>query len=78
MAERWTPDSWRKKPIQQVPDYPDQQALLDVEKQLSTFLPLVFAGESQPKKAIGAGRKRRSFSAARRRLRGKLCGAWRK
>ncbi|MGA7098828.1 MAG: 3-deoxy-7-phosphoheptulonate synthase, partial [Pseudolabrys sp.] len=46
MAERWTPDSWRKKPIQQVPDYPDQQALLDVEKQLSTFPPLVFAGEA--------------------------------
>ena len=37
MAERWTPDSWRKKPVQQVPDYPDQQALLDVEKQLATF-----------------------------------------
>ena len=25
MAERWTPDSWRKKPIQQVPDYPDRR-----------------------------------------------------
>ena len=47
MAERWTPDSWRKKPIQQVPDYPDQQALLDVEKQLATFPPLVFAGEAR-------------------------------
>jgi len=42
MAERWTPDSWRKKPIQQVPDYPDPQALADVEKQLATFPPLVF------------------------------------
>src|SRR6187549_1287727 len=47
MAERWTPDSWRKKPIQQVPDYPDQQALADVEKQLATFPPLVFAGEAR-------------------------------
>src|SRR5690242_20770776 len=47
MAERWTPDSWRKKPIQQVPDYPDRQALLDVEKQLATFPPLVFAGEAR-------------------------------
>src|SRR3979411_3261403 len=47
MVERWTPDSWRKKPIQQVPDYPDRQALADVEKQLATFPPLVFAGEAR-------------------------------
>src|SRR5512136_1325972 len=47
MAERWTPDSWRKKAIQQVPDYPDRAALGDVEKQLSTFPPLVFAGEAR-------------------------------
>src|SRR3974390_252285 len=47
MSERWTPDSWRKKPIQQVPDYPDPQALADVEKQLATFPPLVFAGEAR-------------------------------
>ena len=47
MAERWTPDSWRKKPIQQVPDYPDRQVLADTEKQLATFPPLVFAGEAR-------------------------------
>ena len=47
MAERWTPDSWRSKPIQQVPDYADRQALVDVEKQLATFPPLVFAGEAR-------------------------------
>ena len=47
MAERWTPDSWRKKPIQQVPDYPDRQILADTEKQLATFPPLVFAGEAR-------------------------------
>ena len=47
MPERWTPDSWRKKPIEQVPDYPDRQALADVEKQLATFPPLVFAGEAR-------------------------------
>src|SRR6516162_7535581 len=45
MAERWTPDSWRNKPIIQVPEYPDQAALAEVEKQLATFPPLVFAGE---------------------------------
>ncbi|MBI1201520.1 MAG: 3-deoxy-7-phosphoheptulonate synthase class II [Rhodopseudomonas sp.] len=47
MAERWTPDSWRKKPILQVPEYPDMQALADTEKQLATFPPLVFAGEAR-------------------------------
>ena len=47
MAERWSPDSWRKKPIVQVPDYPDPRSLADVEKQLATFPPLVFAGEAR-------------------------------
>jgi 3-deoxy-7-phosphoheptulonate synthase len=47
MAERWTPDSWRNKPIVQVPDYPDQAALAAVEKQLASFPPLVFAGEAR-------------------------------
>jgi 3-deoxy-7-phosphoheptulonate synthase len=45
--KRWTPDSWRAKPIMQVPEYPDPQALADVEKQLATFPPLVFAGEAR-------------------------------
>src|SRR5579862_9366717 len=47
MPHRWTPDSWRGKPIQQVPDYPDRAALGDVERQLATFPPLVFAGEAR-------------------------------
>jgi 3-deoxy-7-phosphoheptulonate synthase len=47
MAERWTPQTWRDKPIQQVPDYPDRAALAEVEKQLATFPPLVFAGEAR-------------------------------
>ncbi len=47
MAERWAPDSWRKKPILQVPDYPDMQALSEVERQLATYPPLVFAGEAR-------------------------------
>ena len=53
MAERWTPDSWRGKPIVQVPDYPDLGLLADVEKQLASFPPLVFAGEARSlKKAL--------------------------
>ncbi len=52
-AERWSPDSWRAKPIQQVPDYPNAQALSDVERELAGFPPLVFAGEARKlKKAL--------------------------
>jgi 3-deoxy-7-phosphoheptulonate synthase len=53
MAERWAPDGWRKKPILQVPEYPDAAALAETEKQLATFPPLVFAGEARNlKKAL--------------------------
>jgi 3-deoxy-7-phosphoheptulonate synthase len=47
MAERWTPDTWRGKPALQLPEYPDRAALADVEKQLASFPPLVFAGEAR-------------------------------
>ncbi len=53
MSERWTPDSWRTKPVLQMPEYPDAKALADVEAQLATFPPLVFAGEARNlKKAL--------------------------
>src|SRR6202011_5408964 len=53
MSERWTPDSWRSRPVMQVPEYPDAKALADVEAQLATFPPLVFAGEARNlKKAL--------------------------
>ena len=45
MAERWTRDSWRKKPIIQVPDYPDKAAFEEVESNLRNFPPLVFVKE---------------------------------
>src|SRR5262245_66673235 len=51
MPERWTPDSWRRKPVVQMPDYPDAQGLAAVEQQLATFPPLVFAGEARNLKA---------------------------
>jgi 3-deoxy-7-phosphoheptulonate synthase len=47
MSERWTPESWRAKPVQQMPEYPDQAALKAVEQQLAGFPPLVFAGEAR-------------------------------
>jgi 3-deoxy-7-phosphoheptulonate synthase len=53
MPERWTPDSWRKRPVAQMPEYPDKRALAEVEAQLATFPPLVFAGEARNlKKAL--------------------------
>ena len=47
MPAAWSPDSWRSKPIVQVPDYPDAAVLAAVEEQLSAFPPLVFAGEAR-------------------------------
>ena len=47
MSSPWTPDSWRGKPIVQVPDYADKAALKTVEERLSEFPPLVFAGEAR-------------------------------
>lgn len=43
----WTPSSWRAKPILQVPSYPDQDAVKDVEARLFSYPPLVFAGEAR-------------------------------
>ena len=43
----WSPSSWREYPIIQVPEYPDQQRLNNVEQELAALPPLVFAGEVQ-------------------------------
>ena len=54
MSERWNPSSWRSKPVQQVPAFPDAAALSAVEAQLAGFPPLVFAGEARKlKRALG-------------------------
>ncbi|MBL8667204.1 MAG: 3-deoxy-7-phosphoheptulonate synthase, partial [Rhodospirillales bacterium] len=34
MNDAWTPDSWRNRPIVQVPTYPDAAALSAVEAEL--------------------------------------------
>ncbi|HEX5078501.1 MAG TPA: 3-deoxy-7-phosphoheptulonate synthase class II [Geminicoccaceae bacterium] len=47
MANSWSPGSWRGRPASQMPDYPDAEALARVEKQLSVWPPLVFAGEAR-------------------------------
>jgi 3-deoxy-7-phosphoheptulonate synthase len=51
MTAAWKPDSWRAKPILQVPNYPDQAALEAVERDLRNFPPLVFVKEVQDLKA---------------------------
>ena len=48
---RWTPDSWRNRPIRQVPAYPDPAKLDAMERRLARFPPLVFAGEARRLKA---------------------------
>jgi 3-deoxy-7-phosphoheptulonate synthase len=48
MNTRWTPRSWREKPVSQMPtDYPDTSALQAAEDELRAFPPLVFAGEAR-------------------------------
>ena len=49
MAEttNWTPESWRARPIVQMPDYPDADSLSRVENKLRNYPPLVFAGEAR-------------------------------
>jgi len=47
MSGPWTPTSWRDKPIEQVPTYPDAEKLNAVETELRGYPPLVFAGEAR-------------------------------
>ena len=49
--EQWTPASWRNRPVQQLPSYPDAGALAAVETRLAGYPPLVFAGEARRLKA---------------------------
>ncbi len=59
---KWQPNSWREFPIVQVPEYPDENALRDVEKKLQKRPPLVFAGEIQElRNKLGQVAKGRAF-----------------
>ncbi len=50
-APGWAPDSWRRRPIRQVPAYPDPERLAAVEARIGRYPPLVFAGEARRLKA---------------------------
>jgi 3-deoxy-7-phosphoheptulonate synthase len=47
MAQKWTPESWRKSEARQLPTYPDAAALASAEAELRNYPPLVFAGEAR-------------------------------
>jgi 3-deoxy-7-phosphoheptulonate synthase len=55
MKNAWSPASWRTKPIEQVPVYPNREALEVVEARLASYPPLVFAGEARKLKKVLAG-----------------------
>ena len=60
--KKWAPDSWRAKPIRQVPEYPDPGAIEAVEERLRRSPPLVFAGEARNlKKALGRVAEGKAF-----------------
>ena len=55
MTPPWTPDSWRARPIRQMPAYSDSAQLEAVERKLAKYPPLVFAGEARRLKTALAG-----------------------
>ncbi|MEA1879051.1 MAG: 3-deoxy-7-phosphoheptulonate synthase class II [Campylobacterota bacterium] len=54
----WTPNSWRNFTIKQQPTYENQEILNEVEAKLSSYPPLIFAGEARKlkEKLAAAGR----------------------
>lgn len=47
MPKDWTPQSWRSKPVKQLPLYRDEVALKAAEGEIAAMPPLVFAGEAR-------------------------------
>ncbi|MFA7597141.1 MAG: 3-deoxy-7-phosphoheptulonate synthase class II [Novosphingobium sp.] len=47
MAQNWTPDGWKAFEAKHLPSYIDAAALEAAEKTLSSYPPLVFAGEAR-------------------------------
>lgn len=60
MAKNWNPDSWKTHEAKHMPVYPDSARLNAVESTLTSFPPLVFAGEARALTAdlaeVAAGR----------------------
>lgn len=47
MSESWTPDSWKKHPAKQQPEWPNPEELNRTCERLASYPPLVFAGEAR-------------------------------
>ena len=47
MTPEWSPSSWRDRPAKQLPEYENPDALKEVEQELKSLPPLVFAGEAR-------------------------------
>ncbi len=61
-STQWTPDSWKSKPAEQQPVWPDMVELESAFKQLSALPPLVFAGEARLlTRALGEAAQGKAF-----------------
>src|ERR1043166_2148328 len=47
MTKNWTPETWKTRPVTQMPEYPDAAALDRAVAKLRNYPPLVFAGEAR-------------------------------
>ena len=62
MSNTWSPSSWRKLNIKQQPTYKNQEELKSVEEELSSYPPLIFAGEARSlKKRFAQASRGESF-----------------
>ena len=73
VAKSWNPDSWKAHEARHLPVYEDAAALAAAESTLSTYPPLVFAGEARsaaqhPARAVRAAAWVRCSAACYRLL----------
>ena len=74
MASNWTPDSWIAHEARQLPTYSDAAALDRATTTLSSFPPLVFAGEARDLTAdLARVAEGKAFLLQGGRLRRELC-----
>ena len=60
--KKWTLNSWRDYPVKHIPKYEDEKELAMVLKKVSSFPPLVFAGETRAlKKSLGQVAEGKAF-----------------
>ena len=50
--KKWTLNSWRDYPVKHIPKYEDEKELAMVLRKVSSFPPLVFAGETRALKNL--------------------------